>query len=59
MYLSFVYSIENLQFIAIGCLDVLLTFGAYTMLRGMAISRLVIRFFWWAVSSAGVLYLYL
>lgn len=41
------------------CLDLLLMFGAYTMLRGMAISRLVIRFFWWGASSAAVLYLYL
>ncbi|KAJ8450624.1 hypothetical protein Cgig2_020261 [Carnegiea gigantea] len=43
----------------VGCLDLLLMFGAYTMLRGMAISRLVIRFFWWGASSAAVLYLYL
>ncbi|XP_011072986.1 callose synthase 10 [Sesamum indicum] len=41
------------------CLDVLLTFGAYTTARGMAISRLVIRFFWWGLSSAFVLYVYL
>ncbi|KAH1255058.1 Callose synthase 10 [Glycine max] len=27
-------------------LDVLLTFGAYTTARGMAVSRLVIKFFW-------------
>ncbi|KAK4436910.1 Callose synthase 10 [Sesamum alatum] len=41
------------------CLDVLLTFGAYTTARGMAISRLVIRFFWWGLSSGFVLYVYL
>ncbi|KAL0318851.1 UNVERIFIED_CONTAM: Callose synthase 10 [Sesamum angustifolium] len=36
-------------------LDVLLTFGAYTTARGMAISRLVIRFFWWGLGSAKLL----
>ncbi|KAJ7956112.1 Callose synthase-like protein [Quillaja saponaria] len=41
------------------CLDVLLMFGAYTTARGMAISRLVIRFFWGALSSVFVTYLYL
>ncbi|XP_042027925.1 callose synthase 10-like isoform X1 [Salvia splendens] len=40
-------------------LDVLLMFGAYTTARGMAISRLVIRFFWCGLSSAFVLYVYL
>ncbi|XP_004299187.1 PREDICTED: callose synthase 10 [Fragaria vesca subsp. vesca] len=40
-------------------LDVLLMFGAYTTARGMAISRLVIRFFWFGLSSAAVTYLYL
>ncbi|KAL6497170.1 Callose synthase 10 [Orobanche gracilis] len=41
------------------CLDVVLMFGAYTTARGMAISRLVIRFFWCGLSSAFVLYVYL
>ncbi|KAK9278786.1 hypothetical protein L1049_028364 [Liquidambar formosana] len=41
------------------CLDVLLMFGAYTTARGMAISRLVIRFFWCGLSSAFVTYVYL
>ncbi|KAK9726727.1 hypothetical protein RND81_05G233500 [Saponaria officinalis] len=41
------------------CLDVLLMFGAYRMARGMAISRLVIRFFWWCLSSVAVIYIYL
>ncbi|CAI0446349.1 unnamed protein product [Linum tenue] len=40
------------------CLDVLLMFGAYTTARGMAISRLVIRFFWGAVTSVAITYLY-
>lgn len=40
-------------------LDVLLTFGAYSTARGMAISRIVIRFFWTGVSSAFVIYVYL
>ncbi|KAH6758638.1 glucan synthase-like 8 [Perilla frutescens var. frutescens] len=40
-------------------LDVLLMFGAYTTARGMAISRLVIRFFWCGLSSVFVLYVYL
>ncbi|XP_028116346.1 callose synthase 10 isoform X1 [Camellia sinensis] len=40
------------------CLDVLLTFGAYSTARAMAISRLVIRFFWFGLSSAFVTYLY-
>lgn len=40
------------------CLDVLLMFGAYTTARGMAISRLVIRFFWWGLSSVFVTYFY-
>ncbi|KAK9090225.1 hypothetical protein Sjap_023402 [Stephania japonica] len=40
-------------------LDVVLTFGAYTTARGMAISRIFIRFFWFGVGSAGVTYLYL
>ncbi|TYJ98465.1 callose synthase 10 [Cucumis melo var. makuwa] len=39
-------------------LDVLLTFGAYTTARGMAISRIVIRFFWWGLSSVFVTYVY-
>ncbi|KAF9605021.1 hypothetical protein IFM89_013187 [Coptis chinensis] len=41
------------------CLDVLLTFGAYTTARGMAISRLFIRFFWGGISSVFVTYVYL
>ncbi|KAL6576445.1 Callose synthase 10 [Orobanche hederae] len=41
------------------CLDVVLMFGAYTTARGMAISRLVIRFFWCGLSSVFVLYVYL
>ncbi|OVA17595.1 Glycosyl transferase [Macleaya cordata] len=40
-------------------LDVLLTFGAYTTARGMAISRLFIRFFWFGISSVCVTYIYL
>ncbi|QCE14943.1 callose synthase [Vigna unguiculata] len=40
-------------------LDVLLTFGAYTTARGMAVSRLVIRFFWGGLTSVAVTYLYL
>ncbi|KAI8543872.1 hypothetical protein RHMOL_Rhmol08G0252700 [Rhododendron molle] len=39
-------------------LDVLLTFGAYSTARAMAISRIVIRFFWFGLSSAFVVYLY-
>ncbi|KAM0882138.1 hypothetical protein ACQ4PT_032510 [Festuca glaucescens] len=31
---------------AVGCLDVLLMFGAYKTARGFAISRIVIRFLW-------------
>lgn len=41
------------------CLDVVLMFGAYTTARGMAISRLVIRFFWFGLSSVFVMYVYL
>ncbi|KAI4336268.1 hypothetical protein L6164_014813 [Bauhinia variegata] len=41
------------------CLDVLLTFGAYTTARGMAISRIVIRFFLGGLSSVFITYLYL
>ncbi|GAB2240870.1 hypothetical protein Droror1_Dr00021388 [Drosera rotundifolia] len=41
------------------CLDVLLMFGAYTTARGMAISRLVIRFLWWGVGSGFAIYVYL
>ncbi|XVE54543.1 hypothetical protein DITRI_Ditri03aG0090100 [Diplodiscus trichospermus] len=40
-------------------LDVLLMFGAYTTARGMAISRLVIRFFWCGLTSVFVTYVYL
>ncbi|XP_050224596.1 callose synthase 10 [Mercurialis annua] len=39
-------------------LDVLLMFGAYSTARGMAISRIVIRFFWWGLSSGFVTYVY-
>lgn len=41
-----------------GSLDILLMFGAYTTARGMAISRLVIRFFWWCLSTAAIIYFY-
>ncbi|KAL8042528.1 hypothetical protein ABFX02_09G057600 [Erythranthe guttata] len=40
------------------CLDVVLMFGAYSTARGMAISRLVIRFFWCGLSSVFVIYVY-
>lgn len=40
------------------CLDVLLMFGAYATARGMAISRLVIRFFWCGLTSVFVTYVY-
>lgn len=40
------------------CLDVLLMFGAYSTARGMAISRLVIRFFWGGLSSVFITYVY-
>ncbi|VVB02402.1 unnamed protein product [Arabis nemorensis] len=39
-------------------LDVVLMFGAYSMTRGMAISRLVIRFLWWGLGSVFVVYVY-
>lgn len=39
-------------------LDVILTFGAYSTARAMAISRLVIRFFWFGLSAGFVTYLY-
>ncbi|CAL9235807.1 unnamed protein product [Arabidopsis halleri] len=39
-------------------LDVVLMYGAYSMARGMAISRLVIRFFWWGFGSVFVVYVY-
>ncbi|XP_058071032.1 uncharacterized protein LOC131220077 [Magnolia sinica] len=42
-----------------GCLDVLLTFGAYSTARGMVISRLFIRFFWFGLSSVFVTYIYM
>ncbi|KAF8021555.1 hypothetical protein BT93_G1872 [Corymbia citriodora subsp. variegata] len=41
------------------CLDVLLMYGAYSTARGMAISRLVIRFFWCGLTAVAVTYLYL
>ncbi|PRQ17127.1 putative 1,3-beta-glucan synthase [Rosa chinensis] len=34
-------------------------FGAYTTAGGMAISRLVFRFFWFGFSSVAVTYIYL
>ncbi|KAL1323430.1 callose synthase 10 [Arachis hypogaea] len=40
-------------------LDVLLTFGAYSTARGMAVSRLIIRFFWGGLTSTAITYLYL
>lgn len=40
-------------------LDVLLMFGAYTTARGMALSRLVIRFFWCGLASVFVTYVYI
>ncbi|KAL8123352.1 hypothetical protein AgCh_011353 [Apium graveolens] len=40
------------------CLDVMLMFGAYSTARFMAISRLFFRFFWGALSSGVVTYLY-
>ncbi|XP_051147585.1 callose synthase 10 [Andrographis paniculata] len=40
-------------------MDVVLMFGAYTTARGMAVSRLVIRFFWWGLSSVFVVYVYI
>ncbi|XP_047316862.1 callose synthase 10 [Impatiens glandulifera] len=40
-------------------LDVVLTFGAYTTARGMARSRIVIRFIWFGLSSVFVTYMYL
>lgn len=39
-------------------LDVLLMYGAYTTARGMAISRIFIRLFWWGLSSTFVTYVY-
>ncbi|KAJ4962108.1 hypothetical protein NE237_022018 [Protea cynaroides] len=41
------------------CLDILLTYGAYATARGMAISRLIIRLFWFGVSSVFVIYVYI
>ncbi|VFQ97396.1 unnamed protein product [Cuscuta campestris] len=41
------------------CLDVVLMFGAYSSLRALAISRLVIRFLWTGFGSAFVTYVYL
>ncbi|XP_042505400.1 callose synthase 10-like isoform X2 [Macadamia integrifolia] len=41
------------------CLDVLLTYGAYKTARGMAISRLIIRLFWFGISSVFVIYVYI
>jgi len=51
--------VEYLMFvISSGLLDVVLMYGAYSMARGMAISRLVIRFLWWGLGSAFVVYYY-
>ncbi|KAK6920584.1 Glycosyl transferase, family 48 [Dillenia turbinata] len=58
MILSIGPSFAVMNFIE-SCLDVLLMFGAYTSARGMAISRLVIRFFWWGFCSLAVTYIYL
>ena len=55
---GFYFSLFTLFAVFIGSLDVLLTFGAYTTARGMAISRIVIRFFWWGLSSVFVTYVY-
>ncbi|KAJ6805753.1 callose synthase 10-like [Iris pallida] len=41
------------------CLDVLLMFGAYTTARGFAISRQFIRFSWFGIGSACIMYLYI
>ncbi|KAE8123986.1 hypothetical protein FH972_018899 [Carpinus fangiana] len=57
MVLSVGPSFAIMNFIE-SCLDVLLMFGAYTTARGMAISRLVIRFFWCGLSSVFVTYIY-
>ncbi|KAH9624592.1 hypothetical protein KSS87_007864 [Heliosperma pusillum] len=45
--------------VILGSLDILLMFGAYTKARGMAISRLVLRFCWWFLYSVAVSYFYL
>ncbi|XP_058107060.1 uncharacterized protein LOC131250773 isoform X2 [Magnolia sinica] len=42
-----------------GCLDVLLTFGAYSTAIGMVISRLFIRLFWFGLSSVFATYIYM
>ncbi|XP_048610550.1 callose synthase 10 isoform X2 [Brassica napus] len=39
-------------------LDVVLMYGAYSMARGMAISRVFIKFFWWGLGSVFVVYVY-
>lgn len=41
-----------------GFLDVVLMYGAYSMARGMAISRVFIKFFWWGLGSVFVVYVY-
>lgn len=41
-----------------GFLDVILMYGAYSMARGMAISRVFIKFFWWGLGSVFVVYVY-
>ena len=56
--LFLLYSIFYCYCSSLGCLDVLLMFGAYKTARGFAISRLVIRFFWLTAVSTFVTYLY-
>ncbi|CAA6653832.1 unnamed protein product [Spirodela intermedia] len=40
-------------------LDLFLMFGAYTTARGFALSRLIIRFLWFGISSAFITYIYI
>ncbi|XP_078444435.1 glucan synthase-like 8 [Wolffia australiana] len=40
-------------------LDVMLMFGAYKSTRGFALSRLIIRFFWFGAGSVMITYLYM
>lgn len=58
MILSVAPAFAIMNFIE-SCLDVVLMFGAYTTARGMAISRLVIKFFWGGLSSVFVTYVYI
>ncbi|KAG0453842.1 hypothetical protein HPP92_025146 [Vanilla planifolia] len=41
------------------CLDALLMYGAYTTARAFALSRLIIRLFWFGFASVFIMYLYL